>query len=207
MSRKSRREQRRESDINNTWKDLKDYVSGSERLISAYSDSDISEIAYCVTFYHQLRENLVNKKAPSLTDCAYLCCHFASAETMDEVKEVFRLYKGDPIYEGITKFYPKVYERFAESDSFPKRLIGIYFTLLSAEAMKKGFESLLTHVRFIKITLYMKDGVPHIMNEYEIRKAETWVKMQEKYLRKWDISIKFQRASSNSHQLWEGLEE
>lgn len=181
----------RKNDIVNNCKNLQKFLSGSKSLIAAFTKDEIKEIKDYITFYEK---NIISK-TPQEVDDFVICSdtihdmHIVRQEVLDEVTTT--------IVECYSRFF-KMSSRKAKV-SVEEKLCS-YLGFLSSEAMTKGFESILTYVRFLKLSILKKNGMYHIVSEEEQSHIKNWVHMNRKFQMKWGIFMEI--ATSNSRHIW-----
>ena len=198
MSRKTRREQKQVRSNHSYWNDITDYVSKTECSIANLTEDTIYDIVVFIVYY------MKTIKGTSNVEDVHVINHMTSLETFKEFGEYHKgCINGDcegcKVTEWMTKLYSKVNERFVDS-SIKLEDLGAHLTILSIEAMKKGFESLSLYVKFLIMTIYQENGKFHTVSEDEQNRVKTWVHLQQKFQVKWNIFIKI--PLSESRRAW-----
>lgn len=185
-----KRDRPRHKEIVKNCKNLQKFVRGSKRMIEAFTKDEISEIKDYITFY----ENCIISKTPQQIDDFVICSdtihdmHIVPQDVLDDV------------FTTVVECYIKLFTKFSDPNAPLEEKLCSYLSFLSFEAMKKGFESILTYVKFLKLSLLKKDGKYYIVSEKKQSRIKNFVHMNRKFGMKWGIYIEM--AKPKSKDVW-----
>lgn len=192
MNRKTRREQKRDTVTQLFVNDLTNYLTSSERLAATLTEDEISEIVSFLTFFENIGEAL-----DSNDEYTRVLFYIVSCEASQLIEGIYAECKHDVdgchacnLEALFNKYYVKVFARLSTLNSSGKATMGHHLILLNAAAMEREFKSLLAYIRFMKLTLFEKDGMYDFVSGNKQSQAKRLVNMQHHFQMKWDICIK-----------------
>lgn len=186
MGRKTKKKQR-DTYSPSKWKNLKDYLIIFDGFTKALTQDEINEITVFMRSYCKIlvpHTKIAIPVAENYIISSDTCNDF-EGRSVTENNEIFqilcRLRKRMSTLEPFLDLNERFYSDFINN-----------LPLLSAEAIKKGFTSILTYVHFIKLTLLEEDGEYRIVSEVEQCHTRRWFLIKENFLMKWDIRIEME---------------
>lgn len=190
MGRKTKRVHQRDKCTPSIWKDLKDYLIIFEGFTKALTHEEIYEITEFTISYAKILKTKKYQTKLTVTDyiiCDDTCKDFKGCpdEITREIYQILSRLKArmstlDPCLDLNNRFYTDFM---------------MHLPLLSAEAMKKEFTSILTYVHYLKLTLLEEEGVCggfRIVSEDEQHQTRKWLLMKQNFLTKWGICIEME---------------